>query len=86
MKKYETKYFVVFNNAQAEPIEEKLNEFLNQRAADGWELLTITNSIEVLKEPVTIDEKQYTHRVQVFTVWEKTEKPETKKRTKKASA
>jgi hypothetical protein len=83
MKKYETKYFVVFNNAQAEPIEEKLNEFLNQRAADGWELLTITNSIEVLKEPVTIDEKQYTHRAQVFTVWEKTE---TKKRTKKAGA
>lgn len=86
MKKYETKYFVVFNNAQAEPIEEKLNEFLNQRAADGWELLTITNSIEVLKEPVTINEKEFTHRAQVFTVWEKTEKPETKKRTKKASA
>lgn len=83
MKKYETKYFVVYNDAQAEPIEEKLDEFLNLRAADGWELLTITNSIEVLSEPVTIDEKQYTHRVQVFTVWEKTE---TKKRTKKAGA
>ena len=83
MKKYETKYFVVFNDAQAEPIEEKLNEFLNLRAADGWELLTITNSIEVLKEPVTINEEQFTHRVQVFTVWEKTE---TKKRTKKAGA
>lgn len=86
MKKYETKYFVVFNNAQAEPIEEKLNEFLNQRAADGWELLTITNSIEALKEPVTINEKEFTHRAQVFTVWEKTEKAETKKRTKKAGA
>lgn len=83
MKKYETKYFVVYNDAQAEPIEEKLDEFLNLRAADGWELLTITNSIEVLPEPMTINEKRYTHRVQVFTVWEKTE---TKKRTKKAGA
>ena len=36
MKKYETKYYVVYNNAQAEPIEEKMNELLNAKASEGW--------------------------------------------------
>lgn len=71
MKKYETKYYVVYNNAQAEPIEEKMNELLNTKASEGWELLTITNSIEKLSEPVVINDEQFTHRVQAFTVWEK---------------
>jgi hypothetical protein len=71
MKKYETKYYVVYNNAQAEPIEEKMNELLNAKASEGWELLTITNSIEKLPEPVVINDEQFTHRAQAFTVWEK---------------
>lgn len=83
MKKYETKYFVVYNNAQAGPIEEKLNDFLNQRAADGWELLTITNNLETLNEPVIINDEEFKYRLQLFTVWEKSE---TKKRTKKSGA
>lgn len=71
MKKYETKYYTVYNNAQAEPIEQKFNELLNEKAAEGWDLLTITNTLEKLSEPAEVDGAQYTHRAQMFTVWEK---------------
>lgn len=71
MKQYESKYYTIYNNGQAEAIAEKFNEMLNEKASDGWEVLSMTNTVERLSAPEHIDGSTYTHRFQAFVVWEK---------------